>query len=122
MGYVWLTTANGIVSARQRTESERYRAMFEGMWGRERRQPVHYTKNYSCCAAPGMKCAEITVIRKNSVVLSTKRPGCSQSSCSLCLEHRDYDFMRPAFQTLKPLSPLSATFRRRKVGRQRRCF
>src|SRR5471032_970046 len=104
MGYVWLTTANGIVSARKRTERERHRAMFEGMWGRERRQPAQYTKNYSCCAAPGMKCAEITTIPENSVVVSAKYRGCPQSACSLTsfvmTIHRDYGFMRPAFQVL----------------------
>ena len=78
--------------------------MFEGMWGRERRQPAHYTKNYSCCAAPGMKCAEITTIPENSVVVSAKYRGCPQSACSLTsfvmTIHRDYGFMRPAFQDL----------------------
>jgi hypothetical protein len=76
--------------------------MFEGMWGRERRQPAHYTKNYPCCAARGMKCAEITVIRGNSVVVSAKRPGYPQirvlaQRCQY-LDSRDYGFMWPAFQ------------------------
>jgi len=51
-----------------------------------------------------MKCAEITVIPENSVVVSAKHRGCPQSACSLTSVmttiHRDYGFMRPAFQVL----------------------
>src|SRR3982074_2760008 len=101
--------------------------MFEGMWGRERRQPAHYTKNYSCCAAPGMKCAEITVIPENFVAVSAKHQGCPQSACSLAsvmtTVHRDYGFMRPAFQLFSmPFNSLSPAFRRGEIRRQCGCF
>lgn len=49
-----------------------------------------------------MKCAEITVISENSVVVSAKHRGCPQSAYSLASAmttiQRDYGFMQPAFQ------------------------